>query len=272
MKTYNKEGFTLKSKTKTIKKVLGLALSLSICASFMPGALTANAEGETVTSDYTITIPAMLTVADSGWNSIGNISATGTLASGKKLTVTASSDDKFALVSGANEVAYKLANDTEKEKTYADAAETKSWDFTALSQTPATKAIGIVVEDYSEKPAGTYQDTVTFTASVEDAKPEYYDKLTKINDNYIDQVDKLKSLGRGGESYNSSLTAAQAWELAKYQAAIDTVTVYVIMSSQGDGYEIHYSVSTDAAATEHTSGLYDICNRSNPVRMYYIAQ
>ena len=140
----------MKSKTKTIKKVLGLALSLSICASFMPGALTANAEE----SDYTITIPATLSVTDSGWNAIGDISATGTLASGKKLTVTASSDDKFTLVSGANEVAYKLANDTEKEKTYADAAETKSWDFTALSETPATKPIGIVVEDYSDKPAG----------------------------------------------------------------------------------------------------------------------
>lgn len=121
-------------------------------------------------SDYTITIPATLDVANSGWNAIGDISATGTLANGKKLTVTASSDDKFALVSGANEVAYKLANDTEKEKTYADAAETKSWDFTALSETPATKPIGIVVEDYSEKPAGTYTDTVTFTASVAVAK------------------------------------------------------------------------------------------------------
>ena len=121
-------------------------------------------------SDYVITIPATLSVTDSGWNAIGNISATGTLASGKKLTVTASSDDKFALVSGANEVAYKLANDTEKEKTYDEAAETKSWDFTALSETPATKAIGIVVEDYSEKPAGTYTDTVTFTASVRAAK------------------------------------------------------------------------------------------------------
>ena len=121
-----------------------------------------------VESDYTITIPATLDVANSGWNAIGNISATGTLASGKKLTVTADSGDKFALVSGANEVAYKLANDTEKEKTYADAAETKSWDFTELGETAKTQAIGIVVEDYSSKPAGTYTDTVTFTAAVED--------------------------------------------------------------------------------------------------------
>ena len=29
--------------------------------------------------------------------------------------------------------------------------------------------MGIIVDDYSSKPAGTYQDTVTFTAKVEDA-------------------------------------------------------------------------------------------------------
>ena len=158
----------MKSKTKTIKKVLGLALSLSICASFIPGALTANAEGETVTSDYTITIPATLTVADSGWNAIGNISATGTLASGKKLTVTASSDGEFALVKQDDEnekVNYTIKSTSE------DTEATTSWEFTELSETPATKPIGIVVEDYSDKPAGTYQDTVTFTASVEDDVP-----------------------------------------------------------------------------------------------------
>ncbi|MBQ8942674.1 MAG: Ig domain-containing protein [Firmicutes bacterium] len=112
--------------------------------------------------------------------------------------------------------------------------------------------------------------TATCAVTVTAAVPAYYNKLTKINDNFMDQVTKLKYLGRGYESYNSSLTAAQAWELAKYQAAIDNVTVYVIMSSQDDGYDIHYSVSTDTTATEHTADLYDIANGSN--RMYYIAQ
>lgn len=111
--------------------------------------------------------------------------------------------------------------------------------------------------------------TVTVTSAV----PEYYNKLTKINDNWEDQEFLLKQLGRGRQAYNSSLTAAQAYALATYQAAIDGKPVYVIMSSQDGGYSIHYALSTDAAATEHTAELHDLCNESNPVvRMYYVAQ
>ena len=110
------------------------------------------------------------------------------------------------------------------------------------------------------------------TVTVTSATPEYYNKLTKINDNFNDQVYLLKQLGRGRQAYNSSLTAAQAYALATYQAAIDGKAVYVIMSSQDDGYEIHYAVSTDASATEHTAALYDLCSESNTVRMYYVAQ
>ena len=104
------------------------------------------------------------------------------------------------------------------------------------------------------------------------AAPEYYNKLTKINDDFDDQRNLLRELGRGYKAYNSSLTAAQAYALATYQAAIDGKPVYVIMSLQGGGYEIHYALSTDAAATEHTDDLYRICDPSNPVRMYYVAQ
>ncbi len=110
------------------------------------------------------------------------------------------------------------------------------------------------------------------TVTVTSAAPEYYNKLTKINDDERDQINKLRELGRGYQAYNSSLTAAQAYALATYQAAIDGKPVYVIMSSQGGGYEIHYALSTDAAATEHTADLYDICNGRNLVRMYYVAQ
>ena len=118
--------------------------------------------------------------------------------------------------------------------------------------------------------AGKYYQS---TLKMAPAAPEYYDKLTKINDSVEDQMDVLKGLGRGYQAYNSSLTAAQAYALATYQAAIDGQAVYVIMSSQNYGYEIHYAVSTDASATEHTADLYDICNPSSPaVRMYYVAQ
>ena len=122
------------------------------------------ADGDTT---YTITIPSTLTVANSGWNDAGGISATGTLASGKKLTVTAASKNNWALKSGENAVGYNMATAT---GTYSSSATPASWEFTELSDTATTKPMGIIVEDYSDKPAGTYQDTVIFTASVEVAK------------------------------------------------------------------------------------------------------
>ena len=110
--------------------------------------------------------PSSLTVSGSGWNATGGISATGTLAEGKKLTVTATSTNSWSLMSGSNSVGYNLATAT---GTYSSSATPASWEFTELSNTVATKPMGIIVEDYSSKPAGTYQDTVTFTAKVENA-------------------------------------------------------------------------------------------------------
>ena len=96
--------------TKTMKKVLGIALSASMIASCFTGmSIPASAEGE---STYTITIPSALTVENSGWNSIGNISASGTLEDGKKLNITATSLNNFALKSGDNSVSYTIKNDS----------------------------------------------------------------------------------------------------------------------------------------------------------------
>ena len=84
-----------------LKKLASLALAgaltLGLLPAFSSPALAA--EGD---STYTLTIPSTLNVANSGWNATDGISATGTLATGKKLTVTASSDGEFALVSGEN--------------------------------------------------------------------------------------------------------------------------------------------------------------------------
>ena len=109
-------------------------------------------------SGYTITIPSTLAVANSGWNATDGISATGTLASGKKLTVTASSANSWALKQqdGNETVSYTM-------KETSDGEAKTAWEFTTL---PGNATLGIDVADYSTKPAGTYQDTVTFTASV----------------------------------------------------------------------------------------------------------
>ena len=144
----------------TRRKNLNVLLSLVLMLSLIPAfSLTALADGDTT---YTLTIPSALNVSGSGWNATSGISATGTLESGKKLTVTASSANSFNLNSGNNEVGYTLT-------TAEGGSQTTSWEFTTLSDTATTKTMGIIVENYDDKPAGTYQDTVTFTAAVENA-------------------------------------------------------------------------------------------------------
>ena len=151
--------------------------------------------------------------------------------------------------------------------TFAEGTDPNEW--TASPATGVTKGQTVTVTyTGTKKVIGVKAEKKAKTAAV----PEYYDKLTKINDSGFDQLSLLKNLGRGKTPYNSSLTAAQAYALATYQAAIDGKPVYVIMSSQDEGYSIHYALSTDAAATEHTADVYNIVNDSNPVRMYYVAQ
>ena len=146
-----------------LKKLASLALAGALTLGLLP-ALSSPALAADADTTYTLTIPSTLTVSGSGWNATDGISATGTLTSGKKLTVTASSENSFKLKSGNNEVGYTLATAS------TDTEATTFWTFDSLSDTATNKAMGIIVEDYSSKPAGTYTDTVTFTASVEDAK------------------------------------------------------------------------------------------------------
>ena len=148
-------------KRKLGRKLLSFLLTLAMILGLMPGMnMTAYAANGDTT--YTITIPSTLTVSGSGWNATSGISATGTLESGKKLTVTASSANSWALKSGDNSVGYTLT-------TAEGGSQTTDWEFTELSDTATTKTMGIIVENYDDKPAGTYQDTVTFTAKVENA-------------------------------------------------------------------------------------------------------
>ena len=148
-------------KKKTGRRVLSFLLTLAMVVGLMPGMVMTAYAAENST-DYTLTIPSTLNVANSGWNATDGISATGKLASGKKLTVTASSANSWALKSGDNSVGYTLT-------TAEGGSQTTDWEFTELSDTATTKTMGIIVENYDDKPAGTYQDTVTFTAKVENA-------------------------------------------------------------------------------------------------------
>ena len=100
--------------------------------------------------------------------------------------------------------------------------------------------MGIIVEDYSGKAAGTYTDTVTFTAKVASAGPEYYDKLVKVN--------SVSELGSGSTFYGRTITSDQAGALAvflKAEKGRDSVIFYIVYdngmacfkaSDNGGGY------------------------------------
>lgn len=126
-------------------------------------------------TDYTITIPATLSVGNAGWNELtGGIKASGTLEKGKKLVVSAASENSWNLVANKgtdneSKVGYNLAATGDSTSTYNATAEVPSWEFDSLTTEGTTQAAGIIVEDYSNKPAGTYQDVVTFTASLENS-------------------------------------------------------------------------------------------------------
>ena len=142
---------------KKTKRLAGILLALVLLLSLVPGMSgTAYADSG---SDYTFSIPSSLTVQNAGENAAGSISVTA-LTANKKLTVTAASANSWALKSGDNSVGYAMSK--------------TSWEFTATG----SEAFSITVEDYSTKPAGTYQDTVTFTASVEDARQLHSFTLT----------------------------------------------------------------------------------------------
>ena len=148
-------------KKNHIRRTLAAVLSLVVMAGTAPvitggdfdlfnAAITASAEGET--SSYTLTIPATLAVENSGWNELtGGISAKGTLESGKKLVVTASSENNWSLVANKGEnteskVGYNLATTGDNTSVYSATAEVPTWEFTELtadgtSQTADRKSV-----------------------------------------------------------------------------------------------------------------------------------
>ena len=184
---------------KTFRKTSAMLCAITVAASSMSlSGFVASAGEPAPTSDYTITIPATLTVANSGWNATDGVSATGTLEDGKKLVVTATSDDEFALVNqedNTQKIGYKLATAS------TDTEATTSWEFTELSGTAATKPMGIIVDDYSDKPAGTYQDFVTFTATVESAS-------TPLDTNTTAWTAGTFAVPAGGLTYSDAVTVS----------------------------------------------------------------
>lgn len=116
------------------------------------------------TNTYTMTVPADTAIQSAGWKSLGNITITGTVDTGKKVTVTAETRNSFALKSGDNSVSYtiKTASTDEEAKTSFE------FDAASINEGRASQTIGVDVDDFSGKAAGTYTDTITFTGTMSD--------------------------------------------------------------------------------------------------------
>ena len=227
------------------KKLASLALAGALTLGLLPALSSpALADGGTT---YTLTIPSTLTVSGSGWNDAGGISATGTLASGKKLTVTASSDGEFALVNQSDntqKVSYTLATAS------TDTEATTSWTFDSLSDTATNKAMGIIVEDYSSKPAGTYQDTVTFTAGVEDAGiPVESVTITNAPTEalFVNSTGTLTATVSPNDATDKTVTWSSSD--SDYVSINETTGEYTIMGKKGYGSATITATAGDKTAT-----------------------
>lgn len=221
---------------KIRKKILSLALAVTLALGLMSGmSMTALADGDT---SYTLTIPSTLTVANAGWNATDGISATGTLASGKKLTVTASSANSWALKSGDNSVGYTLT-------TAEGSSQTTSWEFTTLDGT--AKPMGILVENYDNKPAGTYTDTVTFTAKVEVAK-------SAAETPSIAQADCTFSPSNGKSTLsNTNITTSMEYSTDSGATWTDVTSAGSIASLAAGTVQIRVKETGDKLASEAVS-------------------
>ena len=106
----------------------------------------------------TVTVPTALTVEHAGWTAASGITAASN--ENKTLKVLAYSANGWAMKSGDNSVSYVLSTADGGDKT-------TEWSFTPAelrAEGGTTKALGAIVGAIDALAAGTYTDTVTFTA------------------------------------------------------------------------------------------------------------
>ena len=157
-------------KEKAFLKIKKLEIILAIILLFMLFGMTKVYATENIPT-YTISIPATITVGNSGWNEFsGGIRATGSnFRETQTLSVTANSEHNWSLVSehSTDTIGYNLVSSN--TSTYSSSATPATWEFSKSeleATNGTTKTAGIVVEDYSNKKPGNYENTVTFTVSV----------------------------------------------------------------------------------------------------------
>ena len=216
--------------------------------------------------DYLLSIPAALNVSTPGWNEGGNITASS--AKSIKLKITASSANDFALKSEHGvTIGYTLVSRD-------GGAEVTEWNFsrTELNAEGGTsKPVGIMMSDYTGKPAGTYEDSVTYTVSADSDVPQYADKLAVTTHNGA-EWNCMTMNDAGGFDFNGqTITSEQAVALAEYQAGITGNNCAVIYEYDDGTMELKF------AKNDGTTGSGNYFNNADALGLtgytvYYVTQ
>lgn len=239
------------------KKLTSVALAAAMAIGTFGFSVPAKAtEPTTTTTDYVLTIPATLNVKNAGWNATEGITAnnsTHKFDTGKKLSVTATSEHDWKLVADGvtDTVGYNLATAT---GTYNSSAEVPSWEFSAAEMNEAVgtnKDMGIIVEDYSNKAAGNYTDTVTFTAKVESASTP----VTAIT------INKTATTIQVGNSETLSVTAVTPDNATDQTVtwSSDKETVATVNATTGEVTAVAVGTANITATAGDGSGVTATC-------------
>ena len=225
-------------------------------------------------SDYTLTIPSSFTVANAGWNEIEDgVKASGTLADGKKLVVTAESDNNWALKSGDNAIGYNLAK---AEADYNANAEVPTWEFDTLTADGVSQTAGLIVDNYDEAPAGNYSDNVVFTAGVEDAVTlQTFNSADLTAGTILHIGDKIEVGSTILDFYGWGLPANNTYTLVRVNATETTADWYPDITESDDGAYYTFKYISDGETKyqpEYVDGMPKATNTSDGVIVEDIGQ
>ena len=199
--------------------------------------LTITSAGQTSDEAYILTVPDDLTITKPGWNALSSLkvqhdpTSRDQFSSSKRVVVTATTDNNFALKSGENFIVYTLKNVS------TDTAATTTFEFTAdeiNADGGTTKSLGVAVEDYSTKPAGTYTDEITFTAEVKNPTltiPSYSSGGAYVPE-YVVEYTESQTWGDIDGSYN--------W--LTYYTGSDEESSYYYVALMGDGDIVEFAL------------------------------
>ena len=159
-----------------MKKRMVALLTCTAVTAVLAGSITAYAASTTTTvtltvpvkTAYTMTIPAATAVSDYGWTELAsNLKVTGTLAAGKQVvaTITSDNDYKFVNADKSQSIAYAL-----KQSENGD--EVSALVFQSKDLGDDGKPLGVYVEQaaWNAVPGGSYSDVLTFTAETANAE------------------------------------------------------------------------------------------------------